>query len=491
MLGSITIIGLGSGSEEQLSLGVLKILKESDSIYLRTKVHPVTMFLNKEKITYRTFDYLYDSHNQYEDVYQNIASILIQKAIAGESIIYAVPGNPMVAEKSVRNLIKQGEEKNINIEILGGESFLDTLFSRLKIDPIDGFLVLNGESIKRSDLNPYKNTIICQVYNQLIASDIKLTLMELYPEEMPITIVSNLGVLEEEMIKQVALFELDRNPRDFHHLSTLFIPITFNNKSLNRDFSRLIELVKVLRGPNGCPWDKAQTHKSIRKNMIEEAYELVETIDTLDLNHMVEELGDVLLQVMLHSQIAEEDGFFNIYDVLEELNNKLIRRHPHVFGEERAEQANEALIHWEKIKQQEKEDKGTNLLSQLDGIPKDLGEIYKAYKLQKKAAHVGFDWTRIEDVYAKIEEELVEVKCADKNQLKEEIGDLLFAVVNLSRFLKIDPEEALSITNRKFVKRFCHIENQLKENNILIDEAPLELMELYWNEAKAIDKKGI
>lgn len=490
MTGSITIVGLGSGSEEQLTLGIYKILKNSNSLYLRTNIHPVVNFLNKEEINYTTFDYLYDTINSYEEVYRRIASLLIEKATAGESITYAVPGNPMVAEKSVQYLIKECEEKNININILGGESFLDTLFSSLKIDPIDGIIVLNGESFKRSDLNPSKNIIICQVYNQVIASDTKLTLMELYPEEMPVFIVSNLGVSNEEKIKSVFLYELDRNPKDFHHLSTLFIPRSSDNNSINRDFFRLIELVQILRGPNGCPWDKAQTHQSIRKNMIEEAYELVETIDTLDLNHMIEELGDVLLQVMLHSQIAEEDGFFNIYDVLEELNSKLVRRHPHVFGEEKAKQAEEALNHWEKIKQKEKEDRGINVISQLDGIPKDLGEIYKSYKLQKKASHVGFDWVRIDEVFAKIEEELIEVKNADKNQIKEEIGDLLFAVINLSRFVKIDPEEALSITNRKFVKRFSYIEAQLKKNNIKIGEAPLELMEIYWNKAKALDKKG-
>jgi len=490
MSGKITIVGLGSGSERNLSLGVLELLKKTDSLYLRTKVHPVTSFLDKEKTKYNTFDYLYNNLTEYEKVYSQIASVLIEKAITGISLIYAVPGNPMVAEKSVQYIIEQGKERTIEVEILGGESFLDTIFSRLKIDPINGIIVLDGEILKSADLNPSKNIIICQVYNQFIASDVKLTLMEVYSDEMPLLILSNLGILGEEMIKQVALFELDRNPKDFHHLSTIFIPISPDKKIRDRNFFESIELVKTLRGPEGCPWDKVQTHQSIRKNMIEEAFELVETIDNLDMNHMIEELGDVLLQVLLHSQIAEEEGFFNIFDVIEELNQKLVRRHPHVFEEEKANKVEEALLQWERIKDKEKEDRGSIVVSQLDGVPKDLGEIYKAYKLQKKAASVGFDWLKIKDIFDKIEEEIAEVKSAEKDQVKGEIGDLLFAVINLSRFLEIDPEEALSITNRKFVKRFKYIEEKLKINNIIIGDASLELMESYWNEAKVLDKKG-
>ncbi len=490
MCGKVIVVGLGSGSGDQLSLGIFKLLKGDNSLYLRTKVHPVTKFLDSENINYDTFDFLYDNLSQYEQVYEKIASILLEKALNGESLIYAVPGNPMVAEKSIQNLIELGKENNVDIQILGGESFLDTLFSKVKIDPIDGLLVLNGETIKRADLSPTKNIVICQVYNQYIASEIKITLMELYPDEMLVYIVSNLGIYDKEEIKQVPLYKLDHNQEDFHHLSSIFIPKTLDKNVYDKDFYKLIELVKKLRSPSGCPWDRAQTHQSIRKNMIEETYELVETIDSLDMNHMIEELGDVLLQVILHSQIAKDEGFFDIYDVLDGLNKKLVRRHPHVFAKEKAKEAEEALIHWEKIKQKEKQDRGTNTLSNLDGIPKDLPAIYKAYKLQKKAASVGFDWIEIKDIYSKIEEEVHEVKTADKEHLKEEIGDLLFAVINLSRFMKIDPEDALSVTNRKFISRFKYIEDQLKKENISIYDASLDLMESYWSEAKAIEKRG-
>lgn len=487
MSGKVTIIGLGSGNEDQLSLGIYKILKNAEHLYLRTNIHPVVNFLDTEGITYETFDYLYKSMYEYEQVYKKISINIINQASSGTSIVYAVPGHPMVAEKSVQNIIEMGKKNNISVEVIGGESFLDTLFSRVQIDPIDGFIFINGEDITSNDIDPTKNIVIGQVYNKYIASDIKLTLMELYPDEFIVTIVSNLGVDDKEEIKKIPLFELDHYPDDFHHLSSLFIPKTSERKVLDKKFSKLIQIVKILRGPDGCPWDKAQTHQTIRKNMIEEAYELVETIDIMDIDHMVEELGDVLLQVLLHAQIGEDEGYFNIYDVIYELNNKLVRRHPHVFQEEKANNPEEALVEWDKVKKAEKElkrnEKG-NMDSVITDIPKDLPVMYYSYKLQKKVAKVGFDWDDVEDIYNKIYEEIDELKNAKKEERILELGDLLFAVINLARFYNIDPEESLMMTNRKFINRFNFIEQKLKEQNISIDEASLELMDKYWNLAK-------
>lgn len=480
----IIIIGLGSGNEEQLSLGAYKLLKSSDHLYLRTKIHPVVSFLDQEGINYKTFDDLYDTNQEYDQVYQKIATYLLEEVKRVDSIVYAVPGHPMVAEKSVQYLLELGKAKGIEIEVKGGESFLDTLFSSLHIDPIDGFIFLNGETITRNDLDPSKNIVIGQVYNQFVASDVKLTLLELYPEEMTIWIVSNLGMGSKEIIKPISLYELDHKPEDFHHLSSVFVPMTEDEQVQQKTFSRLVEIVQTLRGPNGCPWDKEQTHQSIRKYLIEEAYELLETIDELDMDHMIEELGDVLLQVMLHAQIGDDEGYFNIYDVIMQLNQKLVRRHPHVFGDEKAEKAEEVLKRWNKIKEQEKEKQGVIHSSILQGIPKDLPAILRAYKLQKKAASVGFDWPTIEQVYQKIAEEIDELKEANGESAKDELGDVMFAVVNLARFMKIDPEEALEKTNRKFMKRFFYIEQKLKEKGIQIEHASLEIMDQYWEEAK-------
>jgi len=488
MTGKIIIIGLGSGNEDSLSLGTYKLLKNSEEIYLRTRVHPIVDFLTKEQINFQTFDYLYDQSFEYEAVYQEIATSLVNEARLGKTLVYAVPGHPMVAEKSVKNLIEAGKKEQIVVEVLGGESFLDTFFSRLNIDPIDGFLFLNGETVTRDDIIPSKNILIGQVYNRFIASDLKLTLMEIYPDETPIWLVANLGIDGQEIIKQIPLYELDYEEQNFHHLSSLFIPASISEQGEQRQFYKLVDTVNILRSPKGCPWDREQTHRSIRKNLIEETYELLDAIDAMDIDNMIEELGDVFLQVLFHSRIAEEEGYFNIYDVIEQLNLKLVRRHPHVFGDDAAQGAEEALDFWNKMKSKEKEALGVNKTSVLDGIPKELPAILKAYKLQKKAAKVNFDWTRVEDVYSKIEEELAEVKAATGDEQLKEIGDLLFAIINLSRFLGHDPEEALALTNKKFIQRFNYIEESLNREGILFEEASLELMEKYWNEAKITEQ---
>lgn len=483
MTGKITIIGLGSGNENSLSLGIYKLLKKSENIYLRTRIHPIVNFLTAEQISFQTFDYLYDQSFEYEAVYQEIAKSLLNEAKLGKTLVYAVPGHPMVAEKSVKILIEDSNKEDVDVEVLGGESFLDTFFSRLNIDPIDGFIFLNGETVTRDDIIPSKNILIGQVYNRFIASDLKLTLMEIYPDETPVWLAANLGIDGQEIIKQLPLYELDYEETDFHHLSSLFIPASASDQGEQRQFYKLVDTVKILRGPNGCPWDREQTHKSIRKNLIEETYELLDAIDAMDIDNLIEELGDVFLQVLFHSEIAEEEGYFNIYDVIEQLNLKLLRRHPHVFGDEAAQGADEALDFWNKMKSKEKEivEEKTSIL---DGIPKELPTILKAYKLQKKAAKVNFDWTRVEDVYNKIDEELAEVKSAKGEEQLEEIGDLLFAIINLARFLGHDPEEALALTNKKFIQRFNYIEESFNQEGILFEDASLELMEKYWNEAK-------
>ena len=484
MNGKIIVVGLGAGNEDQLSLGIYKILTNQKSdIYLRTREHPVVSFLDEEGVVYETFDMLYDTLKDYDQVYQEIARILIEKAGQGKQVIYAVPGHPMVAEKSVQYLIDAQDK--VNLEILGGESFLDAVFTSLQIDPVEGFLFLNGEEIKREDIQPTKHMIISQVYDQWVASEVKLTLMEVYPDEWPVVIASNLGIKGSESVKEIPLYQLDYNPEEFHHLSSVFVRKTDRQKIIHSQFSKLVEVINTLRSPNGCPWDRAQNHQSIRKNLIEEMYELLETIDQLDMDHMKEELGDVLLQVMLHSQFAAEDGYFHIYDVIKDLNDKLVRRHPHVFGNEEAEKEEEAFLHWEKIKEQEREEQGKEeRQSILDGIPKGIPEILRAYKLQSKAAKVGFDWDDIEEVYRKIEEEIQEIKQATPDEQKSEIGDLLFAAVNLARFMKVDPEAALAMTNHKFKQRFHYIEEQIKQKQLTLGEVSLEVMDQLWNEAK-------
>lgn len=480
----IIIVGLGSGNEERLTMGVLKELHSGKPIFLRTEQHPVVAYLRNEGLTYRSFDSLYESADSFGEVYQRLVEELLAEVDSRGELVYAVPGNPLVAEKTVQILLALERESGVKVRVVGGESFIDTFFESLRLDPVEGFLMLNGESLHVNHLNSEINTLIAQVYNQAVASLVKLELMEYYPDDYIVYIVENLGMADSERIIGLPLFELDRDPTRFHNLSSVFLPSNREPLLIKRDLHQLLDMVRVLRGPEGCPWDRVQTHQSLRKNLIEETYELVETIDQLDYNAMTEELGDVFLQVILHSLLAEEKGYFGLYDVIEELMSKLIRRHPHVFGDAAAGKEDEARAEWERIKVLENIESGMKRKSVLDGVPIDLPENYKAYKLQKKAASVGFDWSEVIDVYDKIKEELAEAQSATDNELAGEIGDLLFAVINLARFQNIDPEAALALTNQKFIKRFKYIEGQLSKQGVPIGEAGLELMDSLWEKAK-------
>ncbi|MBO7748982.1 nucleoside triphosphate pyrophosphohydrolase [Paenibacillus sp. MWE-103] len=488
---TITVVGLGSGDADQLTLGVWRRLQEAPSRYVRTEKHPMMGLFREHGLAYESFDSLYERLDSFPDVYDAIASELIRLSLEKGSLLYAVPGHPMVAERTVQLLRERCPEAGVALAVLGGESFLDQAFTRLGFDPIEGFQLLDAAELKPSLIRPELHTVIGQVYDEFTASDVKLTLMETLPDDYPVTIGHALGVAGEERIVSVPLYELDRTP-GFGNLSLIWLPRSEDDRLRNRSFERLHEIVGILRSPEGCPWDMEQTHQSIRKNFIEETYEAIEALDNDDPDGMREEFGDVILQVMLHSQMEEETGAFTVYDVIQTLNEKLLFRHPHVFGDSAAGDAREALKNWEQMKAEEKRRKGIDpaAASQLDGIPPELPALMKAYKLQKKAAKVGFDWDEIGPVLDKIQEELGELREAiaskDKEEQAGELGDLLFATVNAARFIDADPEEALSRTNRKFKKRFSYIEEQLRISGRSFDQTDLLEMDRYWEEAKKL-----
>ena len=485
----ITVVGLGSGDENQLSLAVWNTLKNSANIVLRTKHHPVAEMLDREGIRYDSFDSLYETFSTFAEVYEAIVENLLERAESGEWV-YAVPGHPMVAESTVHMLKERAAQKGISVRVMGGVSFLDQVFLRLGFDPAEGFQLLDGSQFTAAAVNPTLNTVICQVYDKFTASDVKLGLMEIFPDDYEVTVAHGLGMQGEE-IRKVPLYELDRLS-GYGNYSLIYVPRTSDERVLGRTFNRLRDIVRILRSPEGCPWDREQTHQSIRKNFLEEVYEVLETIDDDDPDAMCEELGDVLLQVMLHAQMEEERGAFHIIDVIAGLNDKLIRRHPHVFGEGKAKNAEEALNSWQRMKMEEKKRKGqaNDHSSVLDGVPRSLPGLMKAWEYQKKAAKVGFDWDKLEDVFAKVDEEIGELKQAvrdgSKQECREELGDLLFAVVNVARFLGIDPEEALAGTNRKFLQRFSYIEQQLRLKGKSFDQTSLPEMEEWWQQAKRL-----
>jgi tetrapyrrole methylase family protein/MazG family protein len=257
-----------------------------------------------------------------------------------------------------------------------------------------------------------------------------------------------------------------------------------------RGFDRLMEIMRRLRAPGGCPWDAEQTHESLKRYLLEECYEVIEAIDTNDPALLKEELGDLMLQPVFHAAIAEETGGFTMDEVLDTICDKLVRRHPHVFGDQVVKSASEQVANWERIK---KKEKGDERKSALSGVPPHLPALLKAQKITEKAARVGFDWERVDQVFAKVLEELKEfeetMEARDQERMEAELGDLLFAIVNLGRFLALDPEEALRKTIDRFSRRFGHVEESLLAAGRHLQEASLEEMDRLWEEAKKIERE--
>lgn len=483
-MNKIQIIGLGAGTLEQLPLGIYRVLLKAENVYLRTREHPVVKELETEGLTFSSFDETYEKHNSFEAVYEEICEELFKLA-EHQSIIYAVPGHPLVAERTVQILLERANERGVEIEIGGGQSFLDPLFQAVKVDPIEGFQLLDATSLKIDEVEIRQHIIIGQVYDSFMASEVKLTLMEKLPDDYEVYIVTAAGSREEQVTK-IPLYELDREV-SLNNLTSVYVPPVKDEVILYKQFSKFRQIIAQLRGPNGCPWDKEQTHQSLKRYLIEESYELIEAIDEEDVDHIIEELGDVLLQVMLHAQIGEDDGYFSIDDVIESISDKMVRRHPHVFADTEAETADDVVKNWQEIKKAEKGQVTVTHL--LEGIGMHLPNTLRAYEIQKKAAKVGFDWDKVEDAIAKVGEEIeefeAEMKRNDSERIMEEFGDIVFALINVARFYKINPEEALFKTNQKFIRRFTYVEQRAKEDGKDFADFTLTELDEFWNEAKS------
>ena len=482
----LKIMGLGPGAYEALTIGALKELKNNKNIYFRTEKHPTVDFLKDEGIKFESYDHAYEKYDSFDDVYKYIAEDLITKIKDDEDLIYAVPGHPLVAEKSVINLIELCKENNIQYEVLPAVSFVDAMMEALQVDPIEGVKIIDAFDMKNQILDKRVGTIITQVYNNFIASEVKLRLLEGYEDDTEIIFVRAAGIEGLESIRKIPLYELDWQ-EDIDYLTSIYIPKDLGNK---KDFQDLLDIIETLRNPGGCPWDREQTHESLKSALLEECYEVIDAIENEDEDALIEELGDVLLQVVFHASIGKEDGYFYIMDVIGGISNKMVNRHPHVFGNEEANTSEQVLVNWDEIK---KEEKGIKTLTEeMQNIAKSLPATTRAYKVQKKAKKVGFDWDDVNCAMDKVKEELNEIKevynCEDKSIIEGEVGDLLFACINVARFLEVDGELALDKTIKKFIKRFSYIENEAIKNNKNLKDMTLEEMDKLWEEAKTSEK---
>ncbi len=331
--------------------------------------------------------------------------------------------------------------------------------------------------------NPLIDLLVYQIEDRLVASDVKLELLRRYPVDHIVTLVQGDGVSGDQSVKRVPLHDLDRQP-SVDHLTALYVPSTIPERAFG-SFDTLVEVVARLRAPDGCPWDREQTHVSLKPYVVEEAYEVVEAIDRGNPAMLSEELGDLLLQVLLHAEIAKEANDFDITDVIAGIAAKMVRRHPHVFGKVSVNGAQEVLVNWEVIKKAEREEEGDEK-TMFSGIPLHMPALQAAQEVQGRAARVGFDWKDIRGVLDKVAEEVEELSRADEaSALQEEFGDILFALVNAARHLGVNAEMALRDSNRKFVTRFTRMEEMAREQGVDFASLTLEEQDALWNRAKA------
>jgi tetrapyrrole methylase family protein/MazG family protein len=320
--------------------------------------------------------------------------------------------------------------------------------------------------------------LIAQIYAAEVASDVKLVLMNQYPESHPVSLVQAAGT-SAARVRELPLFEIDRQ-KDLDHLTTLYVP-PWPQGSLEG----LQETIAHLRAPEGCPWDREQTHQSLRANLQEEAYEVLQALDLEDAAALREELGDLLLQIVLQTQIATEAGEFRMANVVQGIEEKLHRRHPHVFGSATVRGVGDVLRNWEEIKAAERAERGESQTSALQGVSTGLAALLQAYLYQQRAARVGFDWKSLEGVLEKVGEELREVQQATTPKERgSEVGDLIFAAVNLARWLGVDPEAALRECNRRFRGRFEIMEAQARVAGTNLAQLSPERLDALWEAAK-------
>ena len=518
---AITILGLGPGRWDDLTLQAHALLEQAaadnTTVYFRTLIHPTVEPLKQEipNLRIASFDSFYDESTSWDTLYQRIAEELSALAEQHPPVLYAVPGHPLIGEASVQLLLQMARERGLSTSVVAGLSFLEPVCAVLELDPFTaGVQILDATILAalRSDeiagkIIPTIPLLVTQVYNRRQASAVKLALGECYPDEWPVKLVRAASIdvgrmvietgeqgggkprpynTSSEMVIEMPLYELDRN-NFANHLSTLYVPPLDELDALRLPETLRYITMRLRRDPDGCPWDRQQTHQSLTRYVIEETYEVVEALEENDLEKLAEELGDLLLQVYLHAEIARQEGDFNIGDVFEHVTAKLIRRHPHVFGQVEVENAGQVIQNWEEIKRQERIAAGKDMQSEsmLDGVPLASPALIVAQEYQKRAAKIGFDYDNLQQVLAKLTEELQELQeAATHEHRREEMGDVLFMLARIARELKIDAEEALRLANRKFRQRFQAMEQITREEGRTFSSYSLDEWLTLWKRAK-------
>ncbi len=478
----IVIVGLGSAGPEQVTREAWEWLSGCRTVYLRTRLHPAAAGLPAH-LEVHSFDDLYEQHETLAEVYEAIVARILALGREPGGVTYAVPGSPLMGEATVQTIQQRAAQEGIRVRLIHGLGYVELVCAALDIDPSAEMVLEDAIRVGGLHVPPFPPTsgvLICNVLSRRDASELKLTLMSAYPDDYPVRLVHAAGT-QEQMVEDLPLHAIDQSLH-LGMLSTLYLP----KREAGNSFEDFQEIIARLRAPDGCPWDREQTHLSLRPYLLQETYEVLEALDNESPDELKEELGDLLLQIVLHAQIATENEDFRMSDILAAISTKLVRRHPHVFGEIQVDSVDKVLTNWEKIKSEERKNNGAaHKLGMLDGIPLALPALTQADQIQRRAQRVGFDWPTIAPVLAKIHEELAELQAAETDlERQAEAGDLLFAVVNLVRWLDIDPETALRECNLRFRKRFGYIEAEAARQGKPVEALSFEEMDRLWEEAK-------
>lgn len=478
MKSAITILGLGPGDAGQLTLAAVRALQSASRVILRTDRHGAARWLEDENISYTTLDAFYESAEDFEDLSSRAAAYLAGLAAEGP-LLYAVPGDGVTGDGTVDALLALDVDV-VFIPGVSAETAALAACGAAARQASNGFVRVPAAMVAEAHFDEKMPLLVTQLDDPVQAGEVKLALSSRYGDETQVIYISG------GKARTIPLYEMDRQS-DIDHNSCAYLP-GIRSGAGRYTWNDLITIMDVLRGPGGCPWDREQTHDSLRRYLLEECYETLDAIDRDDMDDLCGELGDVLMQVVFHSRVAAERGDFDARDVTDHICRKMLRRHPHVFADGDADTPDAVSVTWDAIKRQEK---GIETHSQtLAEVPQSFTALMRAEKIQARAAKAGFDWPDVSGPFDKITEEMqelrqeVEQEKPDPERIGDEMGDLLFAAVNTARHLGVSPELALMNACHKFTGRFAFIEKRAAQSGREMTELTLDDMEEYWVESK-------
>lgn len=457
----IKLVGLGfNKSLDELNNTINQYIEESHKVYLVESLLELVSDKSKGRV-------------------EKISGDNFSNIVKEDNISFIALGNILLDYPFGKRLIKAIKESRFSYEVIRGESLLEVAYENIDCDE-----TLNGlYNFEMAEIKKDKEFIIYGISNKNMAKKINEEIKSIYKKDLEVVYLSNLNNGKYLKNKKIKISQLE-NEEDLSLLSAIYI-----NKE-KRGFDDLVKIIEVLRAPNGCPWDKEQSHESLKRELVEECYEALDAIDEKNLDAMQEEIGDVLLHVVFQSLIARDNNEFDLTDVTDGICEKMIFRHPHIFGNEIANSSVEVIANWDEIK---KEEKGYETLTdEINGIAKGLPALIRAQKVQKKAAKVDFDFKNFEEATKALENEIKEFKDVYKSKnmtrIEDELGDVIFSTVNVGRLLSLDCEEVLEKSTSKFIRRFSAIEKKAIEKNQNLSNLTVEEMNELWQEVKLEQK---